>query len=96
MDVLHRADGDHGPQQLSDRVLGLAHRHDRATTSSPSNTVQCFLSQVAAGTCTQDSVTTYNLYEDPESTPFGVGYRQQHGLQLGGGTDVIRYFVHGE
>ena len=29
-----------------------------ATTSSPSNTVQCFLTQVAAGVCTQDSVTS--------------------------------------
>jgi TonB-linked SusC/RagA family outer membrane protein len=67
-----------------------------ATTSSRSNTVQCFLSQVSAGVCKQDSVTTFNLADDKESTPFGVGYRQQHGLQLRGGTDVIRYFAHGE
>jgi TonB-linked SusC/RagA family outer membrane protein len=67
-----------------------------ATTSSRSNTVQCFLSQVAAGTCVQDSVTTFNLANDKESTPFGTGYRQQQGLQLRGGTDVIRYFAHGE
>ena len=67
-----------------------------ATTSSRSNTVQCFLSQVAAGTCVQDSVTTYNLTDDKEATPFGTGYRQQHGLQLRGGTDVIRFFAHGE
>ena len=67
-----------------------------ATTSSPSNTVQCFLSQVSAGVCKQDSVTTYNLTDDKESTPFGIGYRQQHGLQLRGGTDFIRYFAHGE
>jgi TonB-linked SusC/RagA family outer membrane protein len=69
-----------------------------ATTSSRSNTVQCFLSQTVAATnpCTQDSVTTYNLTEDKESTPFGTGYRQQHGLQLRGGTDAIRYFAHGE
>ena len=67
-----------------------------ATTSSRSNTVQCFLSQVVAGTCVQDSVTTYNLHDDKESTPYGTGYRQQQGLQVRGGTEAIRYFIHGE
>ena len=66
------------------------------TTSLPSNTVQCFLSQVAAGTCVQDSVTSYNLHEDKESTPYGTGYRKQYGAQLSGGTDALRYFLHGE
>ncbi len=65
-------------------------------TSTRSNTVQCFLSQVASGACVQDSVTSYNLVKDPESTPFGVGYRKQYGSQLSGGTEVIRYFIHGE
>ncbi len=50
-----------------------------ATTSTPSNTVQCFLTQVASRTCAQDSVTSYNLHEDPEATPYGTGYRKQHG-----------------
>lgn len=67
-----------------------------ATNSTPSNTTQCFLSQVAAGVCVQDSVTSYNLHEDPEATPYGVGYRQQHGLQVRGGTENVRYFIHGE
>ena len=67
-----------------------------ATTSSPSNTVQCYLTQVASNACRQDSVTSYNLHKDAEATPFGTGYRQQHGLQLRGGTDAIRYFLHGE
>src|SRR5688572_10704092 len=67
-----------------------------ATTSTPSNTVQCFLSQVAANVCVQDSVTTYNLHEDPESTPYGTGYRKQYGAQLSGGTELLRYFLHGE
>jgi TonB-linked SusC/RagA family outer membrane protein len=67
-----------------------------ATTSTPSNTVQCFLSQVASNACKQDSVTSYNLHEDPDATPYGVGYRQAQGLQLRGGTDAIRYFMHGQ
>ncbi|MGK2962964.1 MAG: carboxypeptidase regulatory-like domain-containing protein, partial [Gemmatimonadaceae bacterium] len=66
------------------------------TTSTRSNTVQCFLSQVASGACSQDSLTSYNLHEDKESTPYGTGYRQQHGLQLRGGSEMVRYFLHGE
>jgi len=67
-----------------------------ANNSTVSNTAQCFLTQVASGACKQDSVTSYNLYEDPESTPNGVGYRQLHGLQVRGGSEILRYFLHGE
>ncbi|HEX6133719.1 MAG TPA: SusC/RagA family TonB-linked outer membrane protein [Longimicrobiales bacterium] len=67
-----------------------------STTSTRSNSVQCFLFQVVTGVCAQDSVTVYNLHEDDEATPFGTGYRQQHGLQLRGGSEAVRYFVHGE
>ena len=67
-----------------------------ATTSSPSNTVQCFLTARAANTCKQDSVTSFNLYKDPETTPNGVGYRQLHGLQVRGGSESFRYFLHSE
>lgn len=66
------------------------------TNSTPSNTVQCLLAQQASGACMADSVTSYNLTDDPESTPFGVGYRQQHGLQLRGGSEAVRYFLHAE
>jgi TonB-linked SusC/RagA family outer membrane protein len=67
-----------------------------ALTSTPSNVVQCFLSQVTSNACKQDSVTKFNLYDDPETTPNGVGYRQQHSLQVGGGSEMLRYFLHGE
>jgi TonB-linked SusC/RagA family outer membrane protein len=68
------------------------------TNSTPSNgtSVNCVLTQVASGACVQDSVTSYNLHDDAEATPYGVGYRQQHGLQLSGGSETVRYFVHGE
>ena len=66
------------------------------TNSTASNTVQCFLSQVASNACKQDSVTSYNLFKDKEATPFGTGYRQQQGLQIRGGSDAVRYFAHGE
>ncbi|HEX3158209.1 MAG TPA: SusC/RagA family TonB-linked outer membrane protein [Gemmatimonadaceae bacterium] len=66
------------------------------TNSTASNTVQCFLNQVASGACVQDSLTSFNVVDDKDTTPFGTGYRQQHGLQLRGGSDAIRYFLHGE
>ncbi|MGZ8376423.1 MAG: SusC/RagA family TonB-linked outer membrane protein [Gemmatirosa sp.] len=68
------------------------------TNSTAANTVQCFLTQriAATGSCVADSVTAYNLHDDKEATPYGTGYRQQHGLQLGGGSEALRYFLHGE
>ncbi len=67
-----------------------------ATNSTAANTAQCFLTQRAASACVQDSVTSYNLYEDPESTPNGIGYRQLHGLQMSGGSEALRFFIHSE
>jgi TonB-linked SusC/RagA family outer membrane protein len=67
-----------------------------ATTSTPTNAVYCFLADVAAGRCTQDSVSTYNLFKDPDASPLGTGERQQYGLQVAGGTEAVRYFLSGE
>ncbi|HKA57788.1 MAG TPA: SusC/RagA family TonB-linked outer membrane protein [Gemmatimonadales bacterium] len=66
------------------------------TASLPTNSTQCILTQVAAGTCTQDSVTRFNLFNDKEATPNTTGYRNQLGLQVSGGSDVASYFVSGE
>ena len=65
-------------------------------TSTAGNTTQCVLTEVASGACTQDSVTAFNPVRDRETTPFGTGYRQQHGLQVRGGSEAVRYFLHGE
>ena len=67
-----------------------------ATTSTPANGVQCFLTDRARGACAQDSVTTFNVFEDEETTPYGTGRREQYGLQVGGGSEAVRYFLHGE
>ncbi|MBK9979407.1 MAG: hypothetical protein IPP20_16075 [Gemmatimonadetes bacterium] len=56
----------------------------------------CNLPLVSSGFCTIDSVAKYNLFEDPDVTPLGTGYRNQYGLQLSGGNDLVRYFVSGE
>lgn len=67
-----------------------------ATTSTPTNTVQCFLFQVVTAACVQDSVSRFNLFEDDDASPNATGRRQQYGLQVSGGSDAVRYFVSGE
>ena len=69
-----------------------------ATRTTPTNALAafCTLSQSASGACVQDSVTSYNLTRDPLATPFGTGYRYQHGLQVRGGSEAVRYFLHTE
>src|SRR5437879_654094 len=66
------------------------------TASTPTNGVQCILTHVPAGPCTPDSVTSFNLFTDPQTTPNAMGYRNQYGLQVSGGPDASSYFVSGE
>src|SRR6266567_277401 len=56
-----------------------------SVNSRPTNGTQCILTQVAAGTCTQDSVTKFNPFNDPQTSPNALGHRQQYGLQVSGG-----------
>jgi TonB-linked SusC/RagA family outer membrane protein len=67
-----------------------------ATNSTRSNNVQCFLRDLATGLCTQDSITAFNLFADPQTSPLATGHRQQFGLQVSGGSEAIRYFASGE
>ncbi|PYO44710.1 MAG: hypothetical protein DMD33_02085 [Gemmatimonadetes bacterium] len=72
-----------------------------AHNSRPTNGTQCILTQtVRAATdpqyCVQDSVTKYNLFDDPLASPNGTGHRQQYGLQVSGGSEAVRYFFSGE
>src|SRR5438034_3598500 len=64
--------------------------------SRPANGTQCILTQVASGACVQDSVSRFNLFKDPQTTPLGTGHRQQYGVQVSGGSDAVRYYVSGE
>ena len=79
-----------------DAVRGWRTGTTTGTTSIPTNTVQCILTQVASGACVQDSVTRFNLFNNPQTTPLGTGHRQQYGLQVSGGSDAVRYYVSGE
>ena len=56
----------------------------------------CNIQSIAAGTCRPDSLTKFNVWRDPRSSPIKDGYRRQYGVNLSGGTDAVSYFVSGE
>jgi TonB-linked SusC/RagA family outer membrane protein len=63
----------------------------------PSDSVrQCLLFQAAAGSCTIDSLTSFNVLEDARTTPNGTGWRGQTGVQVSGGSEQVRYFFSAE
>ncbi len=59
--------------------------------------VQCRPSQSAAGQCAIDSLTSFNPFENSETTPFGkMGTRKALGVSVSGGSDRIRYYTSAE
>ena len=63
----------------------------------------CSLNEVANRTATsnkqcgrRDTLATFNLFEDKQTTPLGIGSREQYGVQVSGGTETVRYFTSGE
>jgi len=54
------------------------------------------LASTATNYCQLDSLVSFNPAADKRTSPLGTGHRQQYGLQLSGGTESMRYFVHGE
>lgn len=57
--------------------------------------IRCQLATMGASTCISDSVTHYNLLEDPENTFVHNGNRQSYGINVSGGSDAVRFFVSG-
>ncbi len=53
----------------------------------------CNLQRVGTGECTADSTSSLNIFERKDLTPLGTGNRQKLGVQVSGGTDVLRYFL---
>ncbi|MGQ0647864.1 MAG: SusC/RagA family TonB-linked outer membrane protein [Gemmatimonadaceae bacterium] len=56
----------------------------------------CNLQRVGVGGCSVDSVADLNIFEEDDLTPVGLGNRSQFGVQLQGGTELVRYFLSGE
>ncbi|MDQ6828526.1 MAG: TonB-dependent receptor plug domain-containing protein, partial [Gemmatimonadota bacterium] len=63
--------------------------------TSGAATTNCFNSRVSLGTCTPDSLKTFNLFDHSDLSPIGTGARKQAGLSVSGGTEAIRYFFSG-
>ena len=53
----------------------------------------CNLQRVATGACAADSTSSLNLFKNSYLTPLGTGNRQKLGVQVSGGTDLLRYFL---
>jgi TonB-linked SusC/RagA family outer membrane protein len=67
--------------------------HAPATPTTP---LRCVLVTIASGACVADSTTSFNLLQEPGFTPITNGYTKQSGVQVSGGTDIVRYFVSGD
>ena len=63
-------------------------------TSQPNCTITSTLPVgTAAPACVADSLTSFNLFNDPETTPFGTGNRQSYGISVSGGPEAVRYYA---
>ncbi len=56
----------------------------------------CNVQSLAAGSCIADSLTSFNVWADPRSSPLKNGYRTQYGGSVAGGSDAVSYFVSAE
>jgi TonB-linked SusC/RagA family outer membrane protein len=65
-----------------------------ARVGSPN--VQCTVYNFAAKTCVVDSLTTYNPWIAPETAPFTNTPHAVYGLQVGGGSENLKYFLSAE
>jgi TonB-linked SusC/RagA family outer membrane protein len=66
------------------------------SATNASTLQRCTLLTIAAGSCVRDSVSSFNVLDTPGLSPLATGNRGQVGLNVSGGTDVVRYFVSGE
>jgi TonB-linked SusC/RagA family outer membrane protein len=55
--------------------------------------VQCKLANKAQGFCVVDSLGSYNPWTAAETNPFGNGGNSKGGVQVTGGSDLIKYFL---
>src|SRR2546423_1928353 len=67
-----------------------------APAGSTRNCLTPLLSQVSSGLCVSDSLTSFNLWSTPNTTPLGTGRRGKTGAQISGGQQSLRFFTSGE
>ena len=56
-------------------------------------TRRCSLVLIGQGTCVMDSSSSINQFSNQDVTPIKLGWRDNYGVQVGGGTEAVRYFV---
>jgi TonB-linked SusC/RagA family outer membrane protein len=62
----------------------------------PSTQIRCQLALMGPATCVSDSVTHYNLLQDPSRTFVHMGHRNMGSVQVNGGSEAVRFFVSGQ
>lgn len=67
-----------------------------APAGSTRNCLNPLLSQVSSAQCISDSLTSFNLWSTPNTTPLGTGRRNKGGAQISGGQQMLRFFTSGE
>jgi TonB-linked SusC/RagA family outer membrane protein len=55
--------------------------------------VHCTIAASAQGQCKIDSLTSYNPWTAALSNPYANGPRGEGGIQVAGGTDIVKYFM---
>ena len=73
------------------------HTTDGTNTAVNCPLVSAFLAPASStsGACLVDSVTQENPLNDPATSIFRTGNRGKYDLSVGGGSEVVRYFVSG-
>jgi TonB-linked SusC/RagA family outer membrane protein len=74
--------------------------------ASPTVNKRCQLSQMNTGTftaplpvaqqCVMDSLTYYDPFSDPSNTMLGIGRGSLFGMNVSGGTEMVRFFASGD
>jgi TonB-linked SusC/RagA family outer membrane protein len=77
------------PDQFSHNYTGWGHTPDDQVITA------CTLPAVAAGQCTQDSITKFTPMRVPSLTPLGTGNLGRGGVQVSGGNPSVRYYLGG-
>jgi TonB-linked SusC/RagA family outer membrane protein len=58
--------------------------------------IRCTLVTEAAGTCSLDSLTSFSVMNDPNTTAIKLGNRGAGGMNVSGGSEAVRFFVSGD
>jgi TonB-linked SusC/RagA family outer membrane protein len=59
-------------------------------------TQRCTLVSESLGTCTLDSLTSFNVLQNPLTSPIHLGHHDAYGMNASGGSDQVRFFVSGD